>query len=199
MRKIIFLIIVFTAIAVHNSYADKLSTVHFSKIIENEGNDLILKGVSLKRVFFMKAFVAGFYLEENVSTDDVFENVSKRIEVSYFVHISKEKLSDYTEDLMQDNVSPQEFKALAGRVGTMREYFVDLKPGDKYALTYIPDMGTKFEYNNEFIGVIKGEDFANGLFATWIGKKPMDQRIKKQILGIAENTSENIFNVVLAQ
>lgn len=172
-------------------FANEAYGINFEQRFTMDGNPMVLKGVGLKRVFFMKAFVAGFYLEENIPTDQVFDNVPKRIEVMYFVNIPGDKLSKYTEDLMQKNMSAREYKSLRDRIYIMREYFVDLKPGDRYALTYIPKVGTKFEYNGKLVGIIGGEDFARGLFSTWIGANPMDQKIKSQILGLSADKTKN--------
>lgn len=182
--KLLFLyLLLFNLIGVSPVSATELKGIDFSPSFETEGALMELKGVALKRVFFMKAFVAGFYLKENISTANVFDNVPKRIEVSYFVDIPGEKLSNYTEELMQKNTTSTEFELMGKRIIAMREYFVDLQAGDRFSLTYIPQIGTKFEYNGELIGIIEGQDFANGLFSTWVGDNPMDHKLKKEILG----------------
>jgi len=161
----------------------------FPRVYEYEENQLVLRGVGLKKILFVKkAFVAGLYLDEDIATEDVFEDVPKRIDVSYFIHISGEKLTNYTESLMKKNMTKQEYGLLKERIVEMRKYFVDLEPGDHFSLTYIPRTGTKFEHNGQLIGVIEGQDFAKGLFATWIGERPMDEKIKSQILGLAVNS-----------
>jgi hypothetical protein len=74
-------------------------------------------------------------------------------------------------------------EALKEMIQQMGEYFVDLKSGDRFSLTYIPGVGTKFAHNDQVTGIIKGLDFARALFSVWIGKKPFDTHLKEQVLG----------------
>jgi hypothetical protein len=164
--------------------------------LENE-TLLVLQGIGLKRVFFMRAFVAGFYLEEDIPIEEALTDVPKRIEVSYFVRIPGEKLAHYTEKMMRLNMGEDEYAALSESVKQMGEYFVDLHPGDRYALTYIPETGTQFEYNGQVVGLIEGEDFARGIFSVWIGGVPMDKHLKDQILGVAAMDQKKLLEVAL--
>ena len=68
----------------------------------------------------------------------------------------------------------------------MRKYFVDLKAGDRFSLTYIPAIGTKFEHNACLVGTIKGRAFARALFSVWIGQKPFDHELKDEVLGLGK-------------
>jgi hypothetical protein len=62
--------------------------------------------------------------------------------------------------------------------------YEDVKPGDRYSLTYIPGKGTKLALNGEHKGTIEGSEFAAALFSIWLGNKPIDKTFKKQILGL---------------
>jgi hypothetical protein len=79
---------------------------------------------------------------------------------------------------------------IADEIEILKEYYVDLKNGDSYQLTYIPEIGTKFEYNGKLKGIIKGERFAEILFAVWLGDKPFDKKIKEQILSLRDRQVE---------
>lgn len=157
----------------------------FSPVYNDQSQAMDLKGTALKRAFFIKAFVAGCYLGRGISPQEVLSDVPKRIEVSYFVHIPGIKLTRYTKDLMQKNISASEYRGLSDELKLMQEYFVDLNPGDRYALTYIPDVGTRFEHNGRLVGIIKGELFAKAVFSVWLGERPMDLSVKNKILGLS--------------
>ena len=58
------------------------------------------------------------------------------------------------------------------------------KKGDRYEVTYIPGEGTSFVFNGQKQKTIKGRDFAAAFFSIWIGKKPIDKRLRKQMLNI---------------
>lgn len=190
IKNVCGLTLMMAVFVISELHAKEMHGVRFEPTFEQEESSMSLRGVALKRVFLARAFVAGFYLEEEVPSEHVFEDVSKRIEVEYMVSIPEDKLSRYTETLMKKNSTPEEYDAFSDKLQLMRQYFVDLEPGDRYALTYIPGMGTRFDYNGHFVGVIPGKTFADSLFSTWVGEKPMDYRIKRQILGLHDHDED---------
>ena len=58
----------------------------------------------------------------------------------------------------------------------------DVKPGDRYSLTYLPGRGTELALNGEPLGLIAGSDFASAYFSIWLGPKPLDAALKAQLL-----------------
>jgi len=163
--------------------SQEISGINFEPLYLDEGDELILQGVGLKTFLMMKAFVAGFYLEEGISKEAALEDVSKRLDVAYFKDIRGKDLTNYTVRKMRKNISEKEFSKVEDRLGKMEDYFVDLQAGDKYSLAYHPGVGTKFIHNGKLMGTIEGADFAKGLFSVWIGDKPMDIELKQEILG----------------
>lgn len=177
------LVAAFFAFAVSPADAD-FSNSRFQPNHSEDGVEMSLRGTGLKQVIFVKAFVAGFYQVPGAEAD-VLEDVAKRIEVEYFVNIPGRKLNRFTIQNMKANVTPETFDSIENEVKEMGKYFVDLKPGDRFSLTYIPNVGTKFAHNGELVGTITGREFARALFAVWVGERPFDEGLKNQILGAA--------------
>ena len=188
-RKIItaaiFTIIFLTSLIFNclNAHAAEISGVWFNDSYLDQGINMSLQGTGLKTLFFIKAFAAGFYKGESQSSD-ILGDFPKRIEVQYFVSIPGQKLNNYTFERMKDNVSTEDLEALKNEIKLMGKYFVDLKAGDRFSLTYIPHVGTKFEHNGQIVGIVSGIQFAKALFSVWIGKKPFDFRLKQEVLGL---------------
>lgn len=185
MKRVIYpviLMVLLTFVFATESKAEEYEGVKFDNAYFDEGRELVLQGIGMKRFLFMKAFVAGLYLEKNEDAMEVLDNVPKHLEVSYFLSIPGHKLSSYTKSIMKRNISKEEYHRLEHELDKMESYFVDLEPGDRFSLTYLPDVGTKFAFNGNIIGVIKGEEFGRGIFSVWLGDQPMDQHIKQKIL-----------------
>jgi hypothetical protein len=180
-RKASFLL--FFLLVSSNTFAQQISGVWFNENYLDQGINMSLQGTGLKSLLFFRAFAAGFYKGQGDDLD-VLGNYPKRIEVEYFVSIPRQKLNSFTIDIMKQNMSPADLEALKDEIKQMGIYFVDLKPGDRFSLTYIPSVGTKFAHNNQLVGIIKGQKFARALFSVWIGKKPFDSRLKEQVLGV---------------
>ncbi len=159
--------------------ADTAAGVYFPERIVTSGIPMELQGTGVKSVAFIKAFAAALYKEEGSDLD----RGGKKIVVEYFVKIPGRKLNNFTVDSMRDNVSEKVMAELSDELEQMSELFVDLYPGDRFALAYIPGEGTQFLHNNQLRGVIPGETFARALYSVWIGDKPFDEKLKRSILG----------------
>ena len=79
---------------------------------------------------------------------------------------------------------PSTITALRSRIDRLHAAYEDLKPGDRYALTYRPDRGTQLELNGRPKVTIEGTDFAAAYFAIWLGPRPISTKLKAQMLGI---------------
>ncbi len=163
----------------------------FPAVVEKEGYSFELQGKGYKRVLFMKAFDAGFYTTPDVSKDDLLNDVPKYLEVEYHVAIPAKSLTDYTITHMKRNVTREEFSELKEEIALMGKYFVDLKPHDRFSLTYLPGVGTQFAHNGKLVGVVSGDKFGRALFSVWIGSKPFDPTLKRKILGFIAPDEES--------
>ncbi len=154
----------------------------FPSNYEDENSAMVLQGTAVKGFFMMKAFLAALYGEPANKLEDILSDVPKRIEVYYFLSIPGEGLVNETKRSMRLNTTKDEFSQLEARISQMYVLFPNLRPRDRYSITYIPGTGTKFVYNDQLMGTIPGEDFAKTLFSVWIGKKPLDAKIKSDLL-----------------
>jgi len=59
-----------------------------------------------------------------------------------------------------------------------------VRPGDRYAFTYVPGRGSTLTLNNAGLAVFEGLDFANAFLSIWLGPNPVDQGLKKALLGM---------------
>lgn len=188
--KRIFIAALLTGFISVGGHAADIEGVYFEPVFKRGDIEMNLQGLGSKSVLLMKAFVAAFYIEGDLE-ENPMADIPKHLEVEYFVKISAEKLTRYTVDRMAKNTSKKEMAVLAGELELMSRLFVDLAPGDRFALTYIPEVGTEFSYNGKITGVVEGEKFAKVLFAVWIGDKPFDKQLKNQILGLEEALSND--------
>ena len=64
----------------------------------------------------------------------------------------------------------------------MNGLYQDVEPGDRYALTYIPGVGTELSLNGEPQGLVEGREFSAALFGIWIGGTAMDEVLREELL-----------------
>lgn len=144
---------------------------------------LELHGYALLRYkMFFKAYVAALYLKPSATAQEVLADTPKRLEIEYFWGISASDFAQATVDGIAANVTAADFERLRGRIGEFNTLYEDVKPGDRYALTYLPDIGTELTLNGKRLGSVGGSDFAAAMFSIWLGDKPLDADLKDQLL-----------------
>ena len=138
-------------------------------------------GLLRYRVIF-KGYVAALYLGEGVRPEQVLTDVPKRLELEYFWSIAGPDFSKAAEKILADNFPAAQITSFRSRLDRLNTLYENVKPGDRYALTYIPGVGTELALNGKPKGVIEGADFAAAYFAIWLGAKPLDASLKAQLL-----------------
>lgn len=189
--KKLFTLVILVAAVILTTGVVNAKVREFPAVVEKDGYSFELQGKGYKRVLFMRAFDAGFYTTPGVSKDDLLEDVPKYLEVEYHVAIPAKSLTDYTITHMKHNISREEFSELNEEIMLMGKYFVDLKPHDRFSLTYLPGVGTQFAHNGKLVGVVSGDKFGRALFSVWIGSKPFDPTLKRKILGFVAPEEES--------
>jgi hypothetical protein len=165
--------------------AVQIENVYFPNEYVTEGANLKIRGTALLRyMVFVKAYVGGLYLPENVSSEAALQDVPKRLEVSYFQSIRGKDFGPATNKMIRKNVDSETFQRLQPKIEYHNSLYEDVKPGDRYALTYIPGRGTELSLNGKPKGIIEGSEFASALFSIWLGTNPINKTFKMQILGL---------------
>ena len=165
--------------------AAQIENVYFPDEYATGNVELKIRGTGLLRyMVFVKAYVGGLYLPENIPSDAALSAVPKRLEVEYFHTIKKKDFGPATRKMIAKNVDDQTYQRLQPKIDLHTTMYEDVKPGDRYSLTYIPGKGTELALNGEPKGIVEGSEFAAALFSVWLGKKPINESFKKQILDL---------------
>ena len=178
-------ILLTTLVIVASADATEVEDVTFDKQVVVGDHKLAIKGASVLRyMLFIKAYAGALYTLPDLDPDAVLSDTPKRLEVEYFHALKGEDFGPATYKGLSKNLNAADIARLRARIDYHNSLYVDVKPGDRYALTYIPGVGTELALNGNPVGVIEGADFAAALFSLWLGKNPYDERFKKALLGL---------------
>ena len=145
---------------------------------------LTLRGTGLVReLFFIKVVAAALYLQDGMPVEEALSDVDKRVEMQSFRTIPVEDFIREAEIALAENVPAPTIDALRPRVDQLHQAYEDLRPDDRYAITYLPGSGTHLELNGVVKITIQGADFAAAYFRVWLGDKPIHKKLKVQLLG----------------
>lgn len=165
--------------------AARIEGVTFSEVYQHEDLQLPIQGTGVFRFMgLFKVYVGALYHEAGLSPEQILENRAKRLEVEYFYAIRGSDFGPITNKILARNVDAPIMEKIQSQVDFHNAMYRDVRPGDRYALTYIPGRGTELSLNGEVLGVIEGAQFAAALFSVWLGNDPMNTALKAQLLGV---------------
>jgi hypothetical protein len=160
-----------------------IENVTFADSITIGGTQLPLRNAALLRYLkFIKAYVAALYVPEGVKSEEVLSDIPKRLEINYLVSIKSPDFGKGAEPTLQLNQTPAELAKLRSRIDRINSIYQDVKPGDRYALTYLPGLGTELALNGKPLTIIEGADFAAAYFGIWLGRDSIDEGLKRELL-----------------
>ena len=161
-----------------------IGNTRFDGTYTREEKRLSLRGAGLFRyMVWIRLYAGALYLPADVDTDDVLKNVPKRLELEYFHAIKGEDFGSATYEGIKRNVDRASLDRLRGKIDLLNSLYVDVKPGDRYAITYLPGRGTTLELNGKVLGTIDGPEYAAAVFSIWLGDDPINQKFKSALLG----------------
>ncbi len=175
-----------TAPASTPAQAAELAGVTLPDFLKIDGRDASLVGVGLRKVFVVKVYVCGLYMESptNVPVEVIEADMPKGMIIHFLYKLSPEKLRKEYRNKIEEN-SPERSDDLNRRIDEFIDMFTDpTQKGDEFIYTYIPGDGVTVSIAGEIKGTIPGDDFMKSLFKVWFGEKPFDKKMKKELLGL---------------
>ena len=163
--------------------AAEIEGVQFADQYRRDDVTLALHCVGLLRYkVVFKGYVAGLYLGPGVAAEEALADVPKRLELSYFWGIKGSDIGKAGDAILARNVDPDTLAQLRPRLDQMNALYETVNPGDRYALTYVPGLGTELALNGRRKGIIPGADFAAAYFRIWLGDQAIDAALRDQLL-----------------
>ncbi|HEY3125016.1 MAG TPA: chalcone isomerase family protein [Thermoanaerobaculia bacterium] len=164
--------------------AGEVAGVKMPDTITIEGKTLKLNGMGLRKKMLFKVYVAGLYVESPskdaakvISSDEV-----KSITLNILRSLSGTQIGEAISDGFWHN-SKAQMGTLTDRLQKLTGMFPAVVEGDQIVLTYVPGKGTSVSAKGQAKGVIEGKDFADALFSVWLGGNPVQEDLKKALLG----------------
>jgi len=164
--------------------AVEVSGVAVPETVAVDGKTLKLNGAGLRKKAFFKVYVAALYVE-NPSKNAaglLSSNEVKSMRLHILRSLKGKQVSDAIAEGFERN-SRDQMPKLKPRLDKLAAMIPDVKEGDEVALSWVPDKGTLVSVLGTDRGTIEGRDFADALFAVWLGPDPVQEDLKKALLG----------------
>jgi hypothetical protein len=154
------------------------------------GPELVLNGAGVRHKFMtVPVYVGALYLTtRKKAPDEVFADAGpKRVSMHVLIEeLTAKELIASLNDAIQANHIPAEMALIEKRLTDLNRMMSSigvLKRGSVVHIDFAPGAGTRINVNGEDKLTIPGDDFFTALLRIWIGKKPVDGRLRDAMLG----------------
>ena len=165
--------------------AGEVAGVKMPDRISVEGKPLVLNGLGLRTKVIFKVYVAGLYAEvpsknaaQMIASDQI-----RQVKMVMLRDLGRGKIAEAVEDGFESNNKAQ-MPALRDRLAKFIAQIPDLKSGQELLITYVPGKGTMLSSSGAVRLTVLGKDFADALFSVWLGQNPVDDGLKKAMMGL---------------
>ncbi len=155
------------------------------------GQALQLNGMGLRTRVIFRVYVAGLYLAEKTQSAEAALAVpgAKRVAIVMLRNVGAQEFADALLSGLRANVAEADLARLKPQVDELLARMVKIgeaKKGMAIDLDFAPGSGTLLEVNGASQGApIPGDDFFRALLSIWLGTKPVQEDLKKALLGQA--------------
>lgn len=185
MKKFViaFLVLMQASIA----YARNIDGVAVPESISLAGEKapLALNGAGLRTRYMAKVYVAALYLAQPATQPEhILDSSSARFMA---IHMRRdtdaEKVASAFLASVLKNHDRTEMQSLQDRLTKFKLMIPAMKRNDVLHLEFTPDGETRVAVNNQLRGMLPGPDFQRALLRIWLGAKPVDDGLKRSLLG----------------
>lgn len=150
-------------------------------------DSLLLNGAGVRTKFFMDLYVGGLYVKAKGMEAGELVEADAPMAISLHIIsglITSEKMEKTTREGFE-NATGGNTESIQDEIDTFIAVFNEkIEKGDVYDLIYVPGKGVETYKNGKFASVTKGLEFKKALFGIWLGDKPAQKSLKKEMLGI---------------
>ena len=152
------------------------------------GQELVLNGAGVRTRLLFKVYVGALYLPQKTSNvaDIVGKNQPRRLTLILQRDISADQLLEALRAGLAENNSQADLDRIKGQVNEFSAIFKtvgEARAGQVIHIDYTPADGTRILLDGASKGTIAGEPFNKSLLLTWLGDRPVQESLKKAMLG----------------
>jgi hypothetical protein len=175
---------VLLALAV-SAHAAEVAGVKIDDKARVADTELSLTGAGLRKKLIFQVYAIGLYVRDP-KADPISQPGPKRVHIHMLRDVDADLFIDALVEGIKENHSEAQAKALEPRVKELGANMAAIKEAKKGMIIALDWNGsaTQLMVDGKPAGrPIEGEDFYRALLRTWLGDKPVNEDLKKALLG----------------
>lgn len=164
---------------------DCSSRACFTRDVRIGQSKVPLLGSKLFRYYFWTAYSIALYApSEARNIDKILSDIPKKLVLEYRRDFEASDIIEAANQLLQKNPDVN-LGSIKSQLDQINKLYLSVKEGDRYALEYEPGKGTTLILNERVLGTVEGSDFARDYFGIWLGRYPIDDSMRDNLLGVS--------------
>lgn len=159
-----------------------------TKFAAKEGNTTLLGvGLRTKTVLRVRVYAIGLYVADSAISGPLKGKAGTPELYRELVYgdFKKEVLMKFVRDVTADQIRDAFRESLKGAGGKTEEWisnFSDIRTGQDIVITWAPGAGLETKVAGTDKPIINDKNFASTVFAIWLGEKPVQDDIKRDLV-----------------
>lgn len=168
----------------------EVAGVHFQDQLDLADQALVLNGAGLRTKMIVRVYAVGLYVgHKDGSPAGLLDQIGpKSVRIVMLRDVNAEQLNEALVQGILANAAPAEASGLRARLEALEAAILrggEAHKGNLVQIDYLPDSGTRLSLAGKVLTTqdIPGADFYRALLAIWLGDKPSDRGLKRDLLG----------------
>lgn len=165
----------------------KIGDATLPNTVKFNGEDLTINGGGLREKFFFDIYAGALYLKEKSSNANAIAKADETMAIKLHIlsgMMSRSKMANALregfEKSTNGNIKPYN-ERIEKFIGFINN---EIEVGQIYDMVYEKGKGSVIYKDGKEKGYVTGLDFKTALFNIWLGSKPADKGLKKEMLGL---------------
>jgi chalcone isomerase-like protein len=187
MQRLRTLAVAAVLLAAFAAPAKEVKGVQVPDTVTAGGKTLQLNGAGVRKFIILGVYVGALYLEEPSHDPSAIlgKDAVRSVELHMLMDLGKDRIFGAIREGFEKN-SKDKLPALKDRLDELLAQMPEkVTKGQVLRLTYVPGKGTTVTGEGKET-MIEGKDFADALFSVWLGAHPVDDGLKKGMLGLED-------------
>lgn len=188
MKKIIGVFALLFVFAFNGEAQTKIGGVVMPNVMKVGDQYLKMNGGGVREKYWINLYIGVLYVTNKTTDAKTIINADEPMAIKMRIvsgMVSNSKLEDAVREGMEKstggNMAPYEERMEK----MISEGFKDdVEDGDVFDLIYTPGKGTTLQKNNKALVTVEGLDYKKALWGVWLGADPVQESLKKKMLGL---------------
>ena len=183
MRRLVLLLLLSIATTSHANSADRLREAAFAERQQQAGTTLERKNQALLTYLWADVYSAAYYTEAGTSPQQASgQKANQRLELYYYRDIARADVIKAAWVTLERQHPAARLDALRPMIDALHASFRDIRPGDRYALSYAPGAGLILEINGSRAFHSDSDELASAYLGIWLAPNGLSDELREQLL-----------------